>query len=385
MPMLCRAVALALLCSIPASAVAAECTSTDRAFGGINDAPEVRAFECRNLSGGGALRVTFLRLSEGVAGNLAMRERIPELDRFFNTQFVTENDVSKAMEVLFRNYGHKNVFRADAIRFALNIKSVPSVGAKRTRWKSIDLTSVATPNQKYRRVWSVTKPFGFVAEPELLIPDVEKALGRSGPWPAGWKHFYSGCEDDFIACTQLWKYLTIEEINRAEQDMTRAYNKRKQRSQGQFHVEAEGARDDIHPDDRAEASNWPKAALHYKARFALLRHLAKQGWHEKFLVATFGAECGAETALGYSGRPLSLDVAIIENITNDQITIESVLGVQVKAPGLRPIVSTDVFQAHMAPLPMKSIAVPAQGSERQILAVLPTSLDAALPFHTVRS
>src|SRR5262245_2685094 len=94
----------------PNVTLAQVCKFTQRAW--VQGGPEVREFLCPvdGEKGKEDLRVSFLRLNEGIAGNLTLAEATPELRGFFGEYSILKNKVFEAAETLFRRFGNKQVY-----------------------------------------------------------------------------------------------------------------------------------------------------------------------------------------------------------------------------------------------------------------------------------
>jgi hypothetical protein len=113
-------------------AARAECIHESREIGGVRGAPEVHELNCKiPTDPNGGFRVTFLRLNEVLAGNLALKEPTPEIASYFGSDGLVSNEVAAELEALFKRFGRKQVFRADTIGLMLrNSKGGPSTYAR---------------------------------------------------------------------------------------------------------------------------------------------------------------------------------------------------------------------------------------------------------------
>jgi hypothetical protein len=320
---------------------AGTCSTNFRELGGVADFPVVRSYVCTigdNVAQP-SLRVTFMRLNEPLAGSLAKREPIPELNQVFGETNVIANEVFKELEALFKEFGHKDVMNAESIEFALAVKAQTTNGA--WEWRGIRLPGIVRSNSEIRRIWSLSKNITvteFSDTSAISLPSANSAFFRTVNWPANFKQTYF-CDQDPIECTQIWRYLNLAELGQIEkdttselqiitrdyfQDVVKEYAKRKS---------VAGSTTDA---TMTESTNWPDKMITYQKDFALYRYLGRSAWPEGFLIASGRLdECGAAIRFAYHNRPLALEVAVIENIHSDKIMINDFMGTKISDKKLR--------------------------------------------------
>jgi len=92
----------------------ADCVAQLSHLAGIANFPQVREQVCSSdgNANAGDLKITFLRLGEAVAGSLARKVPIPELENILKGMTVSENDVFKELASIFSKFGYKQTYPA---------------------------------------------------------------------------------------------------------------------------------------------------------------------------------------------------------------------------------------------------------------------------------
>jgi hypothetical protein len=314
----------ALLCiAAPHAAPAADtCTKGLRSW--VRGAPTFREYTC--AIGGQELRLTFLRLNEGLAGNLVLDEPTPEIQNFFGSFKIVDNEVLQALKPLFSKFGQKRVYRAEDLEFAINISAPTDDGEG--HWKSFNLPPVRVPNTKYRRIWTLSTPFGDYTERYQIFPGKDlSALSKSKRWPPNTKMTYT-CLNDAILCAVLWRFAQVKELRdiarSTERVVKRMYPDTTERSPPSGASDTEGG------------SSWPEPALQFRNHFELFEHIGSAGWPADFLLLSASAQdCDRSFAYYYHARPLALDVAVFENASQSALHVRDLLGSISQQRGLR--------------------------------------------------
>jgi hypothetical protein len=343
--------AATLACAVSSEPVQAGACSTEfRELGGIADFPAVRSYVCTiGTDPQPSLRVTFMRLNEPLAGNLAKREPTPEFNQIFGRANVVANDVLKELEILFEKFGHKDVYPASSVDFVLKVRTRSANGS--WEWKGISLSQTtpsgdrpgADPDQ-VQRLWSISRSLSSSSEVyPISLPTVEQAFRWTFSWPANFKHTYD-CDHDPIECTLLWRYLELAELDRIEPGTTAQLQKpasgvgpdafqmllkeyAEKRSQRLHDTKSSAA---------PEISDWPNQRIEYRTHFALYRYIGRASWPKGFLIATGNLDaCGGTLEFGYLARPVALEVAVVENQGSEQISIQDLLGTKLADGKLR--------------------------------------------------
>ncbi len=165
------------------------------------------------------MRLTFLRVNEAVFGSLIKQEHVPELIPFFGAAALIENAVSAEARDLFNRFGRRQAFRASAFDLAISAKPEQ---ATELEWRSFDIRPVSPSGDAIRRVWTVSAPFSRIAADEAINKAHWKsawnAITKQDRWPAGFDMFYTCTDQPVEVCINIWKFLTLAELNTVEQD-----------------------------------------------------------------------------------------------------------------------------------------------------------------------
>jgi hypothetical protein len=309
-------------------AQAGDCLVGYQALAGVQGLPKVREHICA-LDGDASktLRVTFARLDEELAGNLARKERTPELEQLFGGADLVENGISTQLKVLFQ-FAHKITVPARNMRLTVTVGVLRGEALENI---SADLPSLNADEKDTRRLWSISSAsatFDDTRDHEISSAVADKAINDATAWPNGFRLFY-GCQNEAIQCTHPWRYLEqASELDTLERDTD------KDVAAAQRRMTAAERQEDA---DR-DKSDWDEDRDHiYKTHFSLLRYLAQGGWPNRFLVIHWAqkAECGGSFQGYYSMPALALDVAIVENASAEPMEIQDMVGAMDTAPGLR--------------------------------------------------
>jgi hypothetical protein len=335
------AVGLLLACTV--SSRAHDCTSGYRALAGVQGLL-LHERVC-TLDGGSSniLRVTFARLDEELAGNLARNEKTPELEQLFPNAHLVDNEVSSELRILFQ-YAHKTTVPARNMALFVTV-SAPH--GETFEVSSATLSPLNASQNETRRLWSISSDgatFGERQNYAISSNVVDRAIRNTTGWPDGFKFFYI-CQSNIIECTQLWRYLgRASDLDALEHDTDR---------------DLVASNSDPRIANR-DKSDWVEDHDYiYKTHFALFRYLAQRGWPERFLVIRWDVDfCGGAFIGYYVMPPLSLDVAIVENGSPETIRIKDIIGAMDTTAELRA--STGQVDA-AGPLHVGEIQVPPGG------------------------
>jgi hypothetical protein len=338
----------------PSAAQAASCTAKYSPLGGIPNMPPVREQVCTSEADHADLKVSFLRLSEAVAGSLARKQPIGELESILKGMTVAENDVFKALKTIYDKFGHQVSYPADSVRLVLNIKTAPPGAAP--GWKSVELPPAPRPANSAQKFWSVTSPFGNSSEGvSITLKQALASILKTDAWPAGFKQFYI-CRSSEILCTRNWTYLDMAGLEQIERDTAAA-----EREANGTLDQGTGSNDTVAAtaDVDADSAEWPSPQ--YPANFSFYRYLGAQGWPREFLPASSGNdECGGGYYFNYHPRPLALDVAVVENASAIPVAMVDIVGSRSEQQGLRQAEALDP-SAPQAPLSQPGATIAPQG------------------------
>jgi hypothetical protein len=318
------AAAIAVAAAGPAGADG-KCVLQTGELAGVEGLPKVEQQVCSIADGGasGSIAITFLRLDEALAGNVAMRERTPELEHLLGEPKVVENEVFSALAPLFQKFAQPTMFPADSVKLTL------TVGTPRDDLAYSD-TSVGVPavakSAGDRKIWSISSTFGnSLHEAQLAsfpidMPDEERVLYNSNVWPKAFRQTFA-CVEDPIKCTRLWRTVDLTELAGIE---------KRQKTEPQ-----EEAVSSLEPQAGAQPVNVPKT------HFNFFRFLGKNAWPADFLIFEGGnltseRECTGYIDFGYYFPDLALDVALIENRLQKAVRIADLIGDSEAKTALRP-------------------------------------------------
>ena len=323
-----------------------DCSIAYRELAGVQGLPQVREHVCVVKGSGTSqtLRVTFARLDETLAGNLARSEKTPEFDRLFGSAMLVENDISAELKVLFQNYAHKITVPARNMEMTVTVSTPRGVEALDT--KSATLPPLDAGENETRRLWSIsssTANFDAGTEYGISLDSANRVILNDPSWPAGFKQFYI-CQEEAIQCTKIWRYVEqVSELDAIERDTDRM-------------IRAAQTPQDRREDQRRDKSDWNEDHSYiHKTHFSLFRHLAEGGWPAHFIVVGAAMECLGGFEGKYVMPTLALDVAIVENASFAPVRILDLVGVLGKTRGLRA--ATAAADTSAAPLHIGEIQV----------------------------
>ena len=323
-------------------AYASGCETEYLPLAGIAGLPRAPAQTCILTSNGTnqKVRVTFLRINEVLAGNLIKKEPTPELDGLFTEASLYQNAISAQLADLFEKFGRKDVQVAEDTSFTVNVRA-PSASGKQT-WQSASLPLPAKEKGKQRRLWWMTTSFASSLFSEfgrfpIFIKSAAEEIAKTDQWPSGYQMDYD-CNYDAIICTTLWTSLKLDQLAEIEKE-TAGEEKRVERAIN------ESVGDDPEAGDEPSSGELRVTILErpYKSHFDLVRKLATNGLPENFLIASAGygtpeaadgCDNSVELSFSYYMRPLTLDLAIFENLSDQPISGLSLAGRQFAQSGL---------------------------------------------------
>jgi hypothetical protein len=353
-------------------AQSADCTSRFSRLSGDQKLPEVREQVCSTdaATTAGDLKITFLRLSEAVAGSLAKKDPIPEFEAILKGPTVSQNEVFQELVSIFDKFGYKENRTAESIGLVLNVKTLgPGQVAK---WKSVELPVAPRPANSVQAFWTISSPFANTLDAEVSMKEARDTIMKTDGWPSGFKQTYI-CRRAEILCTLTWTHLDLRDLDVVERD-TFADEKK-----------AGSALDDGAPNNdgsnvASDALEWPHPR--YKANFSLFRYLGASGWPREFLIASSNnGECGDVFTFHYHPRPLVLDVAVIENASAAPTNVLDVVGIKSAEKGIRRA-SAGPASDPAAPLSQTAATIPPNG--RLLVPLRISFLDPVAPWRTAR-
>jgi hypothetical protein len=319
----------AVSCLLTSPARAEVCVQGSHKLSYQDDTADVQDYRCvlgvdKNSP---ALRVTFYRLDETVAGSL-VKAPIPEIEEILGRPTIVDNDVSKIAHTLFDSYGSHNSYDFAAANFTwtLRIGDDGNLGAANAEDDDAGPASRSRKKPprpaKVRDIWYLLRSDHSLTAKQIVMSAPTVTTLNTDHWPdKPYKLFYdAGCPAPYIACTTVWRYIAPADFDLILNDI-REYVRRADQK-----LKRTASFDKIIPD--------------YQKSLDLYRYLAQQGWPEDFLAVY--TKIGLEECTGdvwsftYGGRPLSLDVAILENTSDQPVRIEDFVGSRSTSQNIRP-------------------------------------------------
>lgn len=286
---------------------------------------EMIRYLCSAEPGKPTLRVSFYELDEALAGSVVSNIAFPELQSAIGPFEALENEVSATVKALFEGFGAQTDydFAMSNVHWAVSLNDFTLV-------QKADDADVGTakrrkqpPRQKdVRRIPYLSSDHFSLTEKAIVLKDVANTVLNTTRWPTGYKFIYTCGEftpNFLIACTTIWRHITQSDFDLLLQDMR------------EF-VRNSGTR-------RSAARPASTIVPDYERHFKLYAHLAQQGMPADFLSIFTNLEsgCGGDGwDFRYSGRPLKVRFALVENMTDQPIRIDSFRGMASGAKGLRP-------------------------------------------------
>jgi hypothetical protein len=281
-----------ILCSA-ASALWAQCLPNTREIKFPDGSARLRNYVCKLPDAAEPqIRVEFDRLSEATAGSIIKESSAhPELQIAFPTarMRLLDNPVLTEVKRLFDQFGTRGVVD---IHYQFQVSAAAKGGDY----------SGSTMESSKREMWTLSfpDPSGGDSIP-LLSPKDHKYIQEHNDWPPGYNFFYStNCHPDLksnpIPCTTLWRPGKAHDLN----GLPGGYTK--------YHQ--------------------------------LIDNLGKAGLPDDFLTLTITFDsCGSDTEIGFNVhmfvRELILDIALIENSSDKDVSLDGLLGTTVEIPVLR--------------------------------------------------
>jgi len=304
------------------SAASAQCLGSTRDVRFSDGSARVKNYVCKlGNAAQPQLRVEFDRLSEAAAGNLLEGEPYPELEQAFGKAArVLDHAVATEAKLLFDKFGTKSL-EESCFRFTVNA----GPGGRDYDQKRED----KLPCGK-RTLWYLTFPDRMDYTSIVIpLPDEQKYIQEQTDWPPGFNFFYKRCGDQIslIGCTLIWRPARLADLRDYEK------NRRSlEQMLGPDHPPA------LPPEDSDPALGDQAERYKSDARyFSLAQYLSRDGWQDEFLTVTGEpdeAACG-DFSFQLHIRQLLLDVAFVENISTEVISLEGLVGAAGRATALR--------------------------------------------------
>lgn len=293
------ATAVSLAMAAPASA---GCLKDEREVQFKDGSARLRSYLCETAPGGPRVRVEFHRLSEAAAGSILMGSPYPEVEQTLGKLEVLSNPVAANAKAIFEEFGtrqrHVTCFKFDL--------EAPAGGVNYSTQNARGETDQSQCLE--REIWYLGIPdlagytWHFVPLPRDVL-QIQKKLD----WPAGYAFTFGDCsEGDIIACSKIWRYLRRDDLDNYIAN-TRLWERAIEKTDSPREEEYILGEDD-------------------KKYYALIRKLTKGGWPEDLMVAV-GAPVGCGGfGFNFHLRQMITDIATIENVSAQPVTLDGILG-----------------------------------------------------------
>ena len=282
-----------------------QCVASFREIKFPDGSARVKNYVCKTEgSAQPEIRVEFDRLSEAAAGSLVQGAPYPDMERAFGNVRLINNAVTAETKKIFDQFGIKMV--SDHYCYSFQVSTAKGGEGHET--------SGACGEQ--RTFWSLSR--GSIDMP--VVSDL-KRYQTSDRWPEGYNFVYSDCSSklDPIGCTTIWRGARSSDAANYLSDMN-AYD----RLLG-LDYELTSEMEEIYGQN-----------LKY---FGLVNYLAGDNWPDDFVVISGQFEGCTEINFTLDPRALILDVAFIENVSNNAVSIDGLLGSETGSAQLRKAVA----------------------------------------------
>ena len=315
--LLCWAAVVAL--SLVPEIVSAQCLKDAREtkFAAEGGSTKVVTYLCKTApqASAASVRVEFHRLSEAASFGVLSGKPWPEVEKVLGKARVLDNPVKREALSLFDQFGISEE-REDAFHF----QAFPAAGGKASEKVS------SAFGRKTFTYLTYPDTEGFT-EQSLALPEDQDFIRKEQGWPKDYKFYYSSfpdqeCKPDNFSCYTLWRYFRADDIAKFVEryKIQQAEMEAQQRAQG------------FEPTPEDSSTPIPGTGP-----LKLIEHLTKDGWPEDFIVVVGQySGCGGGYDFGYYPRQLIIDVAILQNVSSQPISVGELLGSQVETSGLRP-------------------------------------------------
>jgi hypothetical protein len=302
-----------MLASFAGDAEAGGCTKSER--------DGLASYLCQLDSQGSApaVRLEFHRLSEAVIGDLVTNTDGHIVSNVLGRPKIIETDTGTELAALYRDFATSETLQS-AFFVRMTTPDKP------------DVEKAAEPGmgqygEGTRRMTYITNPDteGLV-EMDFPLPETVQEVQANDGWPDDMKLYYSCDPNDiydpeedpsiFFSCSTPWRYMSAAETSSYEDNLRRYRDMLKDEYQRQYY------------------QNPQPNVVRY---LGLLRHITRNGFPADLIpiVGTFDI-CGGSFDFGFYPRQLVLDVAVIENLTNETLVVQDLLGSALDRMDLRP-------------------------------------------------
>ena len=318
--------ALGALSLTYATSAGAGCTKQQHSVKVGDDTTNLEGYDCSigQDANNTALRVTFYRSSESVAGSLVMSAPLSPIAELVGQPNFIENDVFTELKNLFANFGSPTTHEDD-FWFEWSLSPVENYNTSVKPFSSSEQTTsarIAATQDKPVKLWSLFGVGPIVSDGVVLKAPSETILNSSG-WPAGYQMDYDCFKNEkhVTTCTTVWKYTSAADFGQIGADVKQAYQRAEQKLR-------KWELDNLRKDDAERVRN---LVSQFEKNIELFQYLDKHKLPEHFLFVSNGAtpslcDANANWTMQYSPRQLVFDFAVLENITDHAQNITDFIG-----------------------------------------------------------
>jgi len=324
---------LSAVVSIPA-AWSETCTPSRHAVRYASGPVDLQSFTCKTQEAqdATAVRVTFHSFSESLAGSLVMETALPELNEIVGRAVIMKNDVYQEIRSLFEKFGSRTDHDSGGSGWIVRSGHVEIDFSK-----PIPMDTKGDDAKSPRTVWRLTRPSSTMHSDRVFLKAASRTITTTDYWPKDFNMFYDCYDLDLeriLSCTNLWRYITPADFNPILTDLRELYQqveKRLQRNRAEWRERP--ARDKIPGFERD---------------FEYFRHLARRGWQKELVFIQTKIdpnECsGSEWSFMYTTRPVMLDFVVLENVSDQNLRIDDLVGARSKSDDIRAMSESETLQ-----------------------------------------
>jgi hypothetical protein len=324
---------VALACTgLFAPAEAQVCTPDQRSVNYAKADVVIYSFLCRVSADAPPLfRLTFHRLSEKLAGSIINQTPLPEIDNFIGSYDVYKNDTYKELRALFSQFGTTQTYGIDENQ--ATYYWAMSINGSTLEKKQFNVLQEGDRSEPLRTVWYLSE--SYAAFPRVFLKSAAATILNTTQWPSDFNFFYK-CYDEateFVSCTILWKYISLVDFDSILQDVREAERRLERKVK------------------KARAPGLTKIEPIYERNFRMFRYLAKPtaGLPFDFLPVRVDLDDGTCDGdmwmLTYYPKALSVDVAVVENLSSEPLKIDDLLGLRSESSKVRASTETMTSRA----------------------------------------
>jgi hypothetical protein len=286
------------------SSANAACVASTRLIKFADSSVRMKGYSCStNDTGQAIVEVEFDRFSEAAAGSIIEESPYEDLNVLYQNSRVLHNDVYREARGLFDTYGVK-LYDQDCYMVHVTSAEGGSYGG---------YTGKNVSCRESRTLWYLT----FPDLNDLTTKEYPESWGAKlihNSWPSVWKYYYSDCahSSDLLSCVMLWRYLSQTDLNNYIKDV-RA---------NEVKLGAPMVR--MGKTSTTQENAFKKEDDRY---FSLIDRITNGKMPADFLIlvdySPAKCGCGGGAPDGIHIRNLRMHTALIKNVSNTQIIIDS--------------------------------------------------------------